>query len=104
MLTGRLKRALSGIPGVTLFTPMSPDLSAALVTFHLEGWDSDDLVAQLKQRWNIEIKSVPMTWSRTPERRNVPSYAVRASLAFFLKEEEIDLLADAVSKLGSERA
>ncbi len=104
MLTGRLKNALSEIPGVTLFTPMSPDLSAALVTFRLEGWDSDDLVAQLKRRWNIEIKSVPMTWSRTPERSHVPSHAVRASLAFFLKEEEVDLLADAVTRLASERA
>ena len=102
-LTGRLKRALVDIPGVTLFTPMSPDLSAALVTFHLEGWDSDDLVDQLKRRWNIEIKSVPMTWSRTPDRSNVPSHAVRASVAFFLKEEEIDLLADAVSRLAAER-
>ena len=102
-LTGRLKRALVEIPGVTLFTPMSPDLSAALVTFHLDGWNSDDLVYQLKQRWNIEIKSVPMTWSRTPERSGVPSHAVRASVAFFLKEEEIDLLADAVSRLASER-
>ena len=99
-LTGRLKRALSEIPGVTLFTPMSPDLSAALVTFHLDGWDSDDLVSQLKQRWNIEIKSVPMTWSRSPE---IPSHAVRASLAFFLKEEEVDLLADAVKQLAAER-
>ena len=102
-LTGRLKRALLDIPGVTLFTPMSPDLSAALVTFHLNGWDSDELVSQLKQRWNIEIKSVPMTWSRTPERSVVPSHAVRASVAFFLKEEEIDLLADAVSRLAAER-
>ena len=102
-LTGRLKRALSEIPGLTLFTPMSPDLSAALVTFHLDGWDSDDLVSQLKQRWNIDIKSVPMTWSRSAERRGIPSHAVRASLAFFLKEEEVDLLADAVKQLAAER-
>ncbi len=102
-LTSRLKRGLLEIPGITLFTPQSPDLSAALVTFHLEGWDSDDLVSQLKQRWNIEIKSVPMTWSRTPERSGVPTQAVRASVAFFLKEEEIDLLVDAVGQLASER-
>ena len=103
-LTGRLKRALVEIPGLTLFTPMSADLSAALVTFHLEGWDSDDLVKQLKRRWNIEIKSVPMTWPRSHDRPVVPSHAVRASLAFFLLEEEIDLLAGAVKQLASERA
>ena len=103
-LTGRLKRALSEIPGLTLFTPMSPELSAALVTFHLDGWDSDDLVSQLKERWNIEIKSVPMTWSRSASRPDVPSHAVRASLAFFLLEEEVDLLANAVKQLAAERA
>ncbi len=102
-LTSRLKRGLLEIPGITLFTPQSPDLSAALVTFYLEGWDSDDLVSQLKERWNIEIKSVPMTWSRTPERGEIPSHAVRASVAFFLEEEEIDLLVDAVGQLASER-
>lgn len=102
-LTGRLKHGLSEIPRLTLITPESPDLSAALVTFCLDGWDSDDLVAQLKQRWNIEIKSVPMTWSRTVKRNELPSHAVRASLAFFLLEEEVDLLVDAVGRLAAER-
>jgi len=103
-LTGRLKTALLTIPGLTLITPESPSLSAALVTFCLNGWHSDDLVAQLKQRWNIQIKSVPITWSTAGKRNDVPAHAVRASLAFFLLEEEVDLLVSALRTLAAERA
>lgn len=103
-LTGRLKTALLTIPGLTLITPESPNLSAALVTFCLIGWHSDDLVAQLKQRWNIQIKSVPITWSTAGKRNGVPVHAVRASLAFFLLEEEVDLLVSALRTLAAERA
>ncbi len=103
-LTGRLKTALLTIPGLTLITPESPNLSAALVTFCLTGWHSDDLVAQLKQRWNIQIKSVPITWSTVGKRNGVPVHAVRASLAFFLLEEEVDLLVGALRTLAAERA
>ena len=105
MLTGRLKHALSEIPGVTLFTPMSPDLSAALVTFHLDG------LGQRRPRGPteapLEHRNQVGPHDLVPHPGNAPAYPPTPSapsVAFFLKEEEIDLLAVAVSELASERA
>jgi len=90
-LTGRLKSALRQVPGVVLHTPEAPELSAALVCFSLDGWDGPGLAGALKARWNIEIKALPL-----------PKDSLRASIAFFLLEDEIDLLADAVRTLAAE--
>lgn len=90
-LTTRLKAGLKQIRGVRLMTPESPALSAALVTFELEGWDGFALQDALRRRWNIVIKGFD----------NVRN-GVRTSVPFFLLEEEIDLLLKAVRTLAEE--
>jgi selenocysteine lyase/cysteine desulfurase len=71
-----------------LYTPASPDLSAALVTFGLEGWNGEALGQSLRERRNIIIKPLPHTQE-----------GLRASITFFTLEEEIDLLLEALREI-----
>lgn len=88
-LASRLKAGLKGIPGVRVFTPEAPALSAAVVSFHMAGWDVIDLRDTLRERWKIIIKAFQTTQD-----------GLRASVPFFLLEEEIDLLLEALETLG----
>ncbi len=88
-LTSRLKNGLRSIPGLTLHTPESPEMSAALVSFGLEGWTGERLCQELRDRWKIVTR--PLFHGRV---------GVRASLSFFLLEEEVDLLVEAVRTLA----
>lgn len=91
-LTSRLKSLLADIPGVTVYTPMSPELSASLVSFGVAGWQGDDLAANLRSRWNIMIKALYLSGN-----------GLRASVPFFALDDEIDLLAEAVRILATEK-
>ncbi|MDP6775372.1 MAG: aminotransferase class V-fold PLP-dependent enzyme [Candidatus Latescibacteria bacterium] len=91
-LTSRLKGKLLAIPGVSLITPEGHDRSAALVSFEVAGWDVEELRDRLRSGWNLVVKSFKTTRD-----------GLRASVPFFLLEEEIDLLAEAVGSLAGER-
>ena len=87
-LTHRLKEGLARIEGTELYTPHGSGSSAALVSFGLDGWTGQHLVQTLRDRWNIVIKPLPHT-----------KEGLRASIPFFLLEEEIDLLLHALQEL-----
>ena len=91
-LTSRLKAGLKGIPDVTLITPERPERSAALVSFQVAGWDVDDIRRRLRSDWNLVVKAFKTTQD-----------GLRASVPFFLLEEEVDLLVEAVASLVSEK-
>ncbi len=93
-LTRRLKQALRAIPGVTLYTPLQADRSAALVAFSIASWDGEELTRALRERWPKAIIVRPLT---------IAHNGVRASVPFFLLEEEINLLAAAVHHLAESR-
>ena len=93
-LTRRLKQALRAIPGVTLYTPLQAEHSAALVAFCAANWDGEELTRTLRERWAKPIIVRPLT---------IAHNGVRASVPFFLLEEEIDLLAAAVHHLAESR-
>ena len=90
-LATQLKEGLKKVPGAELFTPESAELSAALVSFGLEGWTGKELSRTLRERWNIIIK--PLPHSRE---------GLRTSMAFFLLEEEVDMLLEALGVLAKE--
>ena len=92
-LTAQLKEGLLQIPGVVLFTPQAPELSAALVSFGMAGWSGEELTVALRERWNIIIKPLPHS-----------KEGLRASVSFFLLEEEIDMLLEALGVLGREKS
>lgn len=49
-LNGEIKDGLAGIPGVTVHTPRSPDFSAGVVTFDVEGVPTPSVISQLLER------------------------------------------------------
>lgn len=91
-MTTMLKGGLREIPGTTLYTPSSSTLSAALVSFGVEGLSGAELTRELRERWNIIIKPIPNA-----------AEGVRVSVPFFSLEEEIELLVNAVADLTGER-
>ncbi len=93
-LTHRLKQALAAIPGVTLYTPLEAERSAALAAFSVANWDGEALTRALRERRPKPIIVRPLT---------IAHNGVRASIPFFLLEEEIDLLAAAVHNLAESR-
>ena len=93
-LTDRLKQALGAIPGVTLYTPLEAECSAALAAFSVANWDGEELTRALRERGPKPVIVRPLT---------IAHNGVRASVSFFLLEEEIDLLADAVESLAASR-
>lgn len=81
-LATQLKEGLTQMGGVTLATPMSPELSAGIVSFDIAGVSPPALVSRLRQR-NIVASAAPYArqWVRlTPSIRNTPR-EVDAALA-----------------------
>ena len=105
-LTHRLKQTLHTIPGVTLYTPLEADRSAALVAFSIANWDGEELTLALRQRWPQAFAAASAAHLQKPiivRPLTIAHNGVRASLPFFLLEEEIDLLAEAVRSLAESR-
>jgi selenocysteine lyase/cysteine desulfurase len=88
--TGRLVEqayaALAAVPGVELLTPAGS--RAAIVTFRVAGWTATEVLEELRRR--VFAIMLPL-----PE-----SNALRASLAWFNTEEEIDRLVQAVAVIA----
>ena len=107
-LTHRLKQALDAIPSVTFYTPLEADRSAALVVFSVANWDGEKLTLTLRQRWPQALAAASAAHLQKPKPiivrpLTIAHNGVRASLPFFLLEEEIDLLAEAVRSLAESR-
>lgn len=86
-LASRLKEGLAGINGVRLFTPASPELSAGIVAFTVNGMDPEQTAERLLAK---KIVVVPSTYGTS---------SVRATPSFFNTEAEVDALLDAVRAL-----
>lgn len=84
-LTTRLKEGLTANPRVSCYTPYSPDTSASLVSFGVDGIPGPTLAQILRDQWNIIIKPL-----------YISADGLRASIPFFLLEEEVDLLLEAL--------
>lgn len=84
-LITRLSDALRVINGVEL---MTPDAMAAVVSFRLTGWPTDQLLDELRRRAFAIVGTTP------------DGQAVRASVAWFNTEEEIDRFVSAVSEIA----
>ena len=107
-LTHRLKQALGPITGVTLYSPPEADRSAALVAFAIANWDDEELTLTLRQRWPQSLAAASAAHLQKPKPiivrpLTIAHNGVRASVPFFLLEEEIDLLAAAVRHLAESR-
>ncbi len=87
-LAARLKRQLSDLPAVQVYSPMEPELSSGLVSFALSGWEPPAAVERLWNDHRIVVRQV----AYPP--------GIRASFHFFNTEDEVDQLAQAVKGLA----
>ncbi len=91
-LAQRLKVGIQGIPGCTLTCPMDPNLSCGLVSVTVDGWEPQQIVDTLWNRWRIAIRAV-----------GSPA-AVRISCAAFNNEADIDKCIEALATIAKEQA
>ncbi|MGY8825451.1 MAG: hypothetical protein ACKVJG_16185 [Candidatus Latescibacterota bacterium] len=75
-----------------LYTPYTAECSVALVSFGLADFTGIEIRDALCQRWSIVIKALPHGRE-----------GLRASMAFFLLEEENDALLSALKTLVEEK-
>jgi selenocysteine lyase/cysteine desulfurase len=85
-LAARLKAALEAINGLESLTP---DSFASTICFRLPAWPTDQVLDELRRRAFAIVSATPN------------GNAVRASLAWFNTEEEIDRFVSAVSEIAA---
>jgi selenocysteine lyase/cysteine desulfurase len=85
-LARHLASALAAIEGVTLLA--AADAIAAIVSFRVTGWSAPEIAEELERRIFAIVAVL------------VEADAVRASVAFFNTEEELDRFADLVRQLA----
>jgi selenocysteine lyase/cysteine desulfurase len=91
-LTQLLKDGLLEISGVKIFTPYKSKSSGPLVTFQIENFDEVKTGKELKTQYNIDIKY------------NLDSIkGLRASIPFFMLEEEIEKLLKSLKTIISNK-
>jgi selenocysteine lyase/cysteine desulfurase len=83
----RLKDGLAGIPGLTLKTPSSPDVSAGIVCFEVAGQRPPDFV--------LKLREAGVVGSSTPY---ATSY-VRLGPSIATHPEQVDAAVEAVGSL-----
>src|SRR5206468_391879 len=81
MISDRLRAGLSAI------SELDPDAAAAVVSFRLPAWPTDELLEELRRRVFAIVGATPS------------GDAVRASVAWFNTEEEVDRFVSAVSEI-----
>jgi cysteine desulfurase/selenocysteine lyase len=89
-LVGRLRSELQTIDGVNVVTP-APEAAGAVVSFTVQDLVSKVVGSRLLARHRIRIKAVPDT------------NFVRASIALFNSDEDVDTLVEAVAALVAAR-
>ena len=87
-----LKASLDAVPGVLVLSSRRPDSQTGTVTFAIEGVDGGQVSTALKDRWQIVQRAAYLT---------DPS-GVRISVAFYISDEELEVLVEAVKVLAGE--
>ena len=87
-LTDRLKNGILETDRLDLFTPLKSEDSAALVSFGVGAISPEMVRDTLRERHNLVIKAIHATRK-----------GMRASVPFFLLEEEVDFLIDKLREL-----
>jgi isopenicillin-N epimerase len=91
-LTRHVRRRLTGLAGLTPYTPDAPELCGAMVAFQLpSGVDAPALRRRLWEEFRIEVPII-----ERPDR-----LLLRTSTHFYNIEEEVDRLAEALPRLLS---
>ncbi|PKL54924.1 MAG: phosphoadenosine phosphosulfate reductase, partial [Methanomicrobiales archaeon HGW-Methanomicrobiales-6] len=98
-LTARLIEGLSGIDGVTVYAGKNPDARIGVVSFTIDGVHPQEAAQMLDEDADIMVRSGHHCCQPLMEHLNLPEGTVRASMAAFTTEQEIDLLIAAVDEI-----
>ncbi len=87
-LATRLKEGLADIPRVRLATPMSPDVSAGIVCFDVDGLDASTAVDRLRAEHRVAASVTPYAVEH-----------VRLGTGVWVDEADVDAAVKAISRL-----
>ena len=82
-------RLVSGLEQISGLQSLTPEAHAATVCFRLPAWETDQLLDELRRRVFAIVSATPN------------GKAVRASVAWFNTEEEIDRFVSAVAQIAA---
>jgi len=102
-LTARLIAGLSGIDGVTVYAAPRPGARIGVVSFTIDGVHPQEAAQMLDEDADILVRSGHHCCQPLMEHLNLPEGTVRASMAAFTTEHEIDLLIAAVGEISRGR-
>ena len=98
-LTARLIAGLSGIDGVAVYAGKKPGARIGIVSFTIDGIHPQEVAQMLDEDADILVRSGHHCCQPLMEHLNLPEGTVRASMAAFTTEQEIDLLVAAVDEI-----
>ena len=102
-LTARLVAGLSAIDGVTVYTAPRPESRIGVVSFTIDGVHPQEAAQMLDEDADIMVRSGHHCCQPLMEHLNLPEGTVRASMAAFTTEHEVDLLIAAVDEISRGR-
>ncbi|KLK87619.1 phosphoadenosine phosphosulfate reductase [Methanoculleus sediminis] len=102
-LTARLIEGLSAIEGVAVYAGRKPGSRIGVVSFTIDGVHPQEAAQMLDEDADILVRSGHHCCQPLMEHLNLPEGTVRASMAAFTTEQEIDLLIAAVDEIGRGR-
>jgi cysteine desulfurase/selenocysteine lyase len=91
-LGNRLIEKLSVIPGVHIYTPIDPDQRIGVVSFTIDDIHPHEIAAYLDDEGGIMVRSGMHCAEPLMRRLGCPDGTIRASIAFYNTESEIDTL------------
>lgn len=98
-LTTRLIEGLSRINGVSIYAPTDPASRIGVVSFTIEGLHPHEIAQRLDEDFDILVRSGHHCCQPLMEYLGLSEGTVRASLALYTTEVEIDLLIAAVQEI-----
>ncbi len=98
-LTSRLIDGLTKISRVHLYVPPLPASRIGVVSFTVDGFHPHEVAQYLDETADIMVRSGHHCCIPLMERLGLPAGTVRASLALYTTEQEIDLLVAALDEL-----
>ncbi|MEI6292274.1 MAG: aminotransferase class V-fold PLP-dependent enzyme [Methanomicrobiales archaeon] len=99
-LTTRLIDGLNGIEGVRVFAPPEPTKRVGVISFNIGSIDPDDVARYLDENADIMVKSGLHGCVPLMEELELPKGTVRASLALFNSEYDVDMLLTSVAEIA----
>jgi cysteine desulfurase/selenocysteine lyase len=98
-LACRVIDGLQGLPGVKIHGPGAPGNRTGIVSFTVDGMDPREVAVHLDETSDILVGAGHHDCQLLAEQLSPPGGTVRASVALFTTEQEVDLLVATVAEL-----